>query len=388
MIDIQIDRNQLLADLSAMIRCESVNTFGAPDDTGAEAAMSDLFKSQLRALGLEVDTQEVAPGRRNVWGVLKGSGTGPTILLAGHMDTVGVEGYEDPFVPLQKDGNIHGRGSCDMKAGLAAYLEVVRHFQRRGTTLGGDVIVAGVVDEEHAMVGSKHFGQNGPKVDCAIIAEPSRLGICPSHKGQYLTTIRTKGLAAHSSVPSNGRNAIYHMATVLDALQTYADDLSKRRPDPICGQPSFSVGVIRGGDNACSVPDVCEIDVDRRTIPGETSDDVLRELNAVLEAAKAKEPALDFEIGTPFLDIPPLDTSADAPVMKAIMSACRSIAGSSDVSAFPGSTDAPNFGCPAVICGPGDLAQCHSLNEYVSIAQIEDAVRIYIHAILEMQTDR
>ena len=386
MSKIEIDRLQLVADLSAMIRCASVNTFGSPSDLGAEAAMADLFEAQLRSLDLEVGSHDVIEGRRNVWGTLKGIGTGPTILLAGHMDTVGVDGYAHPFEPSLKDGNIYGRGSCDMKAGLAAYLEVVRHLQRTGTTLSGDLIIAGVIDEEHAMTGSRHFGLYGPKVDCAIVAEPTLLQISTAHKGQMLTTIRTKGLAAHSSMPSKGRNAVYHMGAVLAALQDYADDVSSRVPDAICGAPSFSVGVIRGGDNACSVPDFCEIDVDRRMIPGETSADVMNELHKVMARAKAAVPDLDYQIGIPFLDLPPLDTKSDALVTASVMAACKAVTGHAEVSVFPGSTDAPNFGCPTVICGPGDLVQCHSLNEYVAIDQIEDAVRIYSHAVLAMQT--
>lgn len=387
MSKIEIDRDQVIADLSAMIRSASVNTFGASSDIGAEAAMADLFEAQLRGLGLEIGSHEVETGRRNVWGRLKGTGHGPTILLAGHMDTVGVESYAYPFEPTVKDGKIYGRGSCDMKAGLAAYLEVVRHLQRTGTPLSGDLIIAGVIDEEHAMAGSRHFGLHGPKVDYAIVAEPTLLQISTAHKGQMLTTIRTKGLAAHSSMPDKGRNAIYHMGAVLGALQEYADEVSARAPDAICGSPSFSVGVIRGGDNACSVPDFCEIDVDRRTIPGETSAGVMKELHNAMESAKPKAPELDFEIGTPFLDLPPLNTRLDALVTKSVVAACRAVIGQVDVSAFPGSTDAPNFGCPTVICGPGALAQCHSLNEYVAINQIEDAVRIYIYAILAMQTE-
>jgi acetylornithine deacetylase/succinyl-diaminopimelate desuccinylase family protein len=382
-----IDRATLIADLSTMIRCASVNTFGAPADVGAEAAMADLYETQLRSLGLDIGTREVLPGRRNVWGTLKGSGGGPTILLAGHLDTVGTQGYDSPFEPLVKDGKIYGRGSCDMKAGLAAYLEVVRHLQRSGTNLRGDLIIAGVIDEEHAMAGSKDFGLHGPHIDYAIVAEPTLLNISAAHKGQFLTTLATRGLAAHSSMPDKGRNAVYHMASVLSALQRYASDLSRRAADPVCGAPSFSVGVIRGGDNACSVPDFCEIDIDRRTIPGETSTAVLQELQDVMAQAKLVEPALDYTISTPFLYLPPLDTKPDASVMTAILSACSEVTGTAKVTAFPGSTDAPNFGCPTVICGPGDLAQCHSLNEYVSIAQIEDAVRIYVHAILKMQSD-
>ena len=181
MSNIEIDRDQLIADLSAMIRSASVNTFGGPPGIGAEAAMADLFEAQLRGLGLEIGSHEVVAGRRNVWGTLKGTGAGPTILLAGHMDTVGVEGYADPFEPTVKDGRIYGRGSCDMKAGLAAYLEVMRHLQRSGTPLSGDVIVAGVIDEEHAMAGSHHFGLYGPKVDYAIVAEPTLLQISTAH---------------------------------------------------------------------------------------------------------------------------------------------------------------------------------------------------------------
>lgn len=387
MSQITVDRDQLVADLSALIRCASVNTFGVPSARGAEAAMADLFEQQLRDLGLETHTHEVLPGRRNVWGTLKGAGDGPTILLAGHLDTVGVDGYVDPFEPTVKAGHIYGRGSCDMKAGLAAYLEVVRHLQRSGTTLGGDLIIAGVIDEEHAMAGSVHFGQTGPQVACAIVAEPTQLALSGAHKGQLLTTIRTKGLAAHSSLPQNGRNAVYHMGAVLGALQDYASEIAQRPPDPICGAPSFSVGVIRGGDNACSVPDFCEIDIDRRIIPGESSAVVLLELHKALAQAKEVVPDLDYQIAAPFLDLPPLDTDADAPVMLAMTGACMAVTGRAEVSAFPGSTDAPNFGCPTVICGPGDLAQCHSLNEYVSIAQIEDAVRIYVHAILAMQSN-
>lgn len=382
-----IDRARLVADLSAMIRCASVNTFGAPSEVGAEAAMADVFEAQLRALGLEIAAREVAPGRRNVWGRLKGRGTGPTILLAGHLDTVGVDGYDTPFEPTVRDGKIYGRGSCDMKAGLAAYLEVARQLKRRGAPLSGDLIIAGVIDEEHAMAGSRDFGLFGPKVDCAIVAEPTRLQISTAHKGQVLTTITTKGLAAHSSMPASGRNAIYHMAAVLNALQGYAEEVAKVAPDPICGAPSFSVGVIRGGDNACSVPDYCAVDIDRRTIPGETSAGVMQELHAAIAQAQTAVPELDYDIATPFLDLPPLDTKPDALITKAMMAACETVLGAVSASAFPGSTDAPNFRCPTVICGPGDLAQCHSLDEYVAIDQIEDAVRIYLHAIQAMQTD-
>ena len=386
MTDQTPDRDRLIADLQSMVRIPSVNPFG---DDGhphpAEAAMADYLEAQMQALGLETHSADVAAGRRNVWGILRGAGTGPTILLAGHTDTVGVEGYDDPFSGSHAKGRIYGRGSCDMKAGLAAYLEVARLIIASGTPLAGDLIIAGVIDEEHAMAGSKAFGTYGPAVDCAIVAEPTLLNICPVHKGQILMTLRTEGTSAHSSMPQNGVNAVYHMGHVLRTLERYAADLAQRTPDPMCGAPSFSVGVIRGGDNACSVPDYCEIDIDRRTIPGEDHTAVLAEIRTLLDQIAQEVPSFKAELQTPFLNLPPLSTTDDAPVLQAVSAACQEVTGACTVQSFPGSTDAPHFNCPTVICGPGDLAQCHSLDEYVEVRQIEDAVRIYLVAIRAMQ---
>lgn len=382
-----VDRAALVTDLANMIRIPSVNQFNDEiPDQPAEAVMADYFETRLRELDLDVDSRTLANGRRNVWGRLKGAGTGPTILLAGHLDTVGVIGYHEPFEPKIEDGKIFGRGSCDMKAGLATYLEVIRILIQTGTTLAGDLIVAGVVDEEHAMIGSIDFGNTGPTVDYAIVAEPTRLAICPAHKGQICMTIKTHGLAAHSSMPENGVNAIYHMSNILQALQGYADALSQRAPHPMCGNPSFSVGVIRGGDNPCAVPDVCEIEVDRRVIPGETYDDVIAELTEIFEGLRETTPDLNYEFLTPFLNVPPLATPETSPLMKALSDAAfQELGHATPVHVFPGATDAPNFNCPSLIFGAGDLAQCHSLNEYIDIAEIETAVKVYVRTILAMQ---
>lgn len=386
---LKVHRESLIKDLVAMVGIPSVNPFGdITSNSGAESKMADFFEGRLRALGLETASKEVSPGRRNVWGVLKGSGSGPNILLAGHLDTVGVEGYTAPFDAKIIDGKVFGRGACDMKAGLAAYLEVARYLIERGGTRSGDLIIAGVVDEEHAMIGSKDFGLTGPHVDYAIVAEPTNLAICPAHKGQILMTIKTAGMAAHSSVPENGINAIYHMALVVKGLADYANGLSQRIGDDICGKPSLSVGVIRGGDNACSVPDTCEIDLDRRTIPGEHHDDVKKEIEEILEHIQTSTPDFKYELKPPFLDLPPLATPENDPIMQAIIPACKDVIGRGIVQAFPGSTDAPNFNCPTIICGPGNLEQCHSLNEYVTISEIEDAVRIYLHSILSIQDSK
>lgn len=383
----QVSEQNLIDDLSAMVRIPSVNTFGNSDPKRpAEEEMAQFFEARMKEIGLDVSSAHVADGRRNVWGRLRGTGNGPTIMLAGHLDTVGVPGYENPFEPTIKDGRIHGRGSCDMKAGLAAYLEVARILVASDAPLNGDVIIAGVVDEEDAMIGSKDFGENGPHVDCAIVAEPSKLAISTAHRGQICLFIRTHGKSTHSSVPENGINAIYHMSAVVDALLAYANTLSTRDPDPLCGKPTFSIGAIKGGEGASSVPDFCEIEVDRRTVPGETYDSVSAELKDVLEQVAATTPDFNYEISPPSLNCPPLKTDMSSPLVLAISSAVKKISGQdAKYMTFPGSTDAPNFGCPTVICGAGDLAQCHSVNEYVPISEIKSAVDIYLETIKLMQ---
>ena len=383
----QVSEQNLIDDLSAMVRIPSVNTFDNSDPKRpAEEEMAQFFEARMKEIGLDVSSAHVADGRRNVWGRLKGTGNGPTIMLAGHLDTVGVPGYENPFEPTIKDGRIHGRGSCDMKAGLAAYLEVARILVASDAPLNGDVIIAGVVDEEDAMIGSKDFGENGPHVDCAIVAEPSKLAISTAHRVQICLFIRTHGKSTHSSVPENGINAIYHMSAVVDALLAYANTLSTRDPDPLCGKPTFSIGAIKGGEGASSVPDFCEIEVDRRTVPGETYDSVSAELKDVLEQVAATTPDFNYEISPPSLNCPPLKTDMSSPLVLAISSAVKKISGQdAKYMTFPGSTDAPNFGCPTVICGAGDLAQCHSVNEYVPISEIKSAVDIYLETIKLMQ---
>jgi len=384
-----VDRDALVADLANMVRIPSVNNFGKEFTHGPpEMAMADYLEKRMQELGLEVSRADVSDGRQNIWGRLKGSGNGPTIMLAGHMDTVAVDGYDLPFEPKVEDGKIFGRGSCDMKAGLAAYFEAIRILKASGETLSGDVIVAGVIDEEHAMTGSHDFGLNGPKVDFAIVAEPSSLAICPAHKGQVCLSIKTKGVSVHSSVPERGVNAIFHMSLVLNELRALADELQTRSPDPMCGTASLSVGVINGGPNVSSVPDWCEIEVDRRTIPGETYETVIAEYHAILDKIAKATPDFEYEISEPELNVDPFHTPQNSPIVSMIKQACESVMGDAPkITSFTGSTDAPNFRCPAVICGAGALAQCHSLNEYVEIDEIVSAVEIYVKTIQLMQND-
>lgn len=383
----EVNTAALVDDLAKMIAIPSCNTFGAPYGPGeGEEGMATYLEARMIELGLEVDSHEVLPGRRNVWGRLRGAGKGPTFALAGHMDTVGVTGYDQPFEPRVKDGKIYGRGSCDMKAGLAAYLEVVRLIQTSNKPLQGDLMLIFVVDEEHAMDGSRFYGQNGPAADLTLIAEPSQLAISPAHRGQVCFGLKTFGRSTHSSMPQNGINAIYHMAKIVTAVEAYAQDLGKRSPHPLCGVPTCSLGTIQGGLNASSVPDVCEIEIDRRTIPGEDHTTIAAEFQALFDTLELENPEMRLENVRPSLNVSPLNTPADHPLVTALSAAHQQVLGrNAEIKPFPGSTDAPNFRGVKVICGPGELAQCHSLNEYVTIDEIVAAVKIYETTIRALQ---
>ncbi len=297
-LDALVDRERLTNDLVAMVQCQSVNPFSEPASIGKrEDEFAQMYASMMAEVGLTVTQRQVAPGRSNVWGTLAGSlptETSPTasrdtgtsrrsLMLAGHTDTVGVEAYEGPFTAKLEDGRLHGRGACDMKAALAAYLEVVRVLNAAGVKLGADLIVAGICDEEHLMLGSQDMRVNGPTADVAIIGEPTELAVCSSHRGQVCLEITTFGKAVHSSQPLLGTNAIIAMNRVLSALMVYADQLRDGPNHPLCGVGTTNPGVIRGGSIASTVPDVCRLEIDRRTLPGQTYDDVVREVRAHFE---------------------------------------------------------------------------------------------------------
>jgi acetylornithine deacetylase/succinyl-diaminopimelate desuccinylase family protein len=381
--DALVDVDRITRDLVAMVQCESVNPFAGETRPGhREHEFAELYADMMRSVGLEVESHEVRPGRSNVWGRLRGTGGGPTVLLAGHIDTVGVEGYDQPFSAHIESGRLYGRGSCDMKAALAAYLEAVRVLQQSGVQLAGDVLVAGICDEEHTMLGSADMGARGPRADVAIIGEPTDLAVCSAHRGQICLVITTYGTAVHSSRPDLGNNAITHMAKVIGALATYADELRLGPSHPLCGVATTNPGVITGGSIASTVPDICQLEIDRRTLPGQTLADVVGELKMLLDQLADADTSFQYSISEPTIMSQPLDTPVDHELVLAMLNEVRSVTGR-DVQpeAFTAATDAPNFAVPAVICGPGSLINAHTLHEFVELGEVSDAARIYARVI-------
>lgn len=382
----QINCDRVVAGISEMIEIPSVNPFDDEPRPGfREQELAEFYLDRMSGLGMEVGLREVTPGRPNVWGVLKGNGEGPSLMLSGHLDTVGTENYGDALRARVAGGRIYGRGACDMKAGLAAYLEVVRVIKEMDASLSGDLLITGLSDEEHLMIGSRDLGQHGPWADYGIIGEPSDLVICPAHKGQLGYRIQTLGEAVHSSQPEKGINAIAAMAQVIEAFQGYGAELLTRTAHQLCGHARSCPSVIRGGTIVSTVPDFCELEVDRRTLPGETKESVIEEYRDLLERVRERVPGFCYEIVGPTLDVGPLDIPIDNPIVQSVTKAYDAVLGTEGaISAFFGGTDAPNLGFPTLVFGPGAIAQAHSTNEFVEIEDVVTATKVYLCAALDI----
>ncbi len=386
----EVDESRLVTSLAAMVATPSVNPFdGNVTEDCRELEFADLYQDQMAALGLQTSRREVVAGRPNVFGRMIGrerkSEHRKCVMLAGHLDTVGVESYPEPFNPVVRDGRLYGRGSCDMKAALAAYIEVAHILQDHDIRLSGDLLIAGVVDEEAGMIGSKDISEKGPIPDLAIVGEPTELKVCHTHKGQLCMHIRTFGKACHSSVPETGINAISLMADVIKGIERYANDLAARPGHPVCGHARVNPGVIKGGSIASAVPDYCELEVDRRFLPGETPEEIIAEYRDILDNIARQNPDFRYEIGKPTVENAALNTPVESEVVSTIASAFETIQGRpADVGVFPAATDAPHFLCPAVVCGPGSIYQAHTLDEYVTIDELTASARIYLRAVLQL----
>lgn len=273
-----------------------------------------------------------------------------------------------------------------MKAALACYVEVSAVLQEVGISLDAPLYVVGVADEEYAMSGAREIGRVGPWVDGVIVGEPTGLAVCPASKGRVSTFIVARGRAAHSSVPETGVNAITHMGKVLNLLERHAKTLREdSKSHPLLGEPRINPGVVSGGTQVNVVPDECRLEVDRRTLPGETKESVYEELGALLAEVTSGTDGFDAHLTEPSWLIPANETPTDHPLVATLLDAGRQVLGKNcEPGGFVAGSDAAFYGSPAVICGPGSLEQAHTTNEYVATGELVDATRIYLRVVLEL----
>ncbi|MEO6201547.1 MAG: M20/M25/M40 family metallo-hydrolase [Cryobacterium sp.] len=270
-----------------LIAIDSVNPDLVPGAAG-EHAMAAWCSDWLAEQGFEVHRLEDRAGRPSVVGIARGTGGGRSLMLNGHLDTVGVVGYEgDPFGGEVLDGKIFGRGAFDMKCGIAAILVAAARASAFG--LAGDVLVTLVADEEFGSLGTeevlRHF-----RADAAIVTEPSELCLTVAHRGFAWFEVELTGRAAHGSMPEQGVDAIAHAGLVLRALDDLRERLQSAPAHPLLGHGTVRVSMIRGGEDAATVAPSCTLTVERRTLPGETPDAVEAELAALLDRLAAVTP--------------------------------------------------------------------------------------------------
>ena len=288
----------LLCDLVAI---DSVNPSLVPGGAG-EAAVADRIAAALRGAGIDVEQTEVAPGRPNVVGVVEGRAPGRALILCGHTDTVGVESMAAPFDPVVRGGRLYGRGSQDMKSGVAAMVDAALRVARNGGLSRGRLVVAAVSDEEHASAGAEVLVREY-SADGAVVTEPTDLRVATAHKGFEWVEIETRGRAAHGSRPEDGRDAILHMGRVLGRLEAVEARLKVGRTHPRLGRASLHASTIDGGQALSVYPDRCVLGVERRTLVGEPSDAGLMEVQRVLSALAREDGNFDASVRQ-FVDAP------------------------------------------------------------------------------------
>lgn len=349
-----------------------------------EKNVADVLAATAARAGLEVEFQKVLPGRPNlIVRLLPRNNIRRTILLAPHLDTVDADPSQ--FIPRRKSGRLYGRGACDTKGSVAAMLtalcELAKAKSRPAET---EIVFAGLIDEEQAQAGSRalvrssafrRFGQSTASSDrlkaelqttLAIVGEPTRLRVVAAHKGSLWLQLETRGQAAHGAAPHLGQNAVHDMARIVDALETeYAARLRKRK-HPLLGVATVNVGMISGGTQPNIVPDRCTITIDRRTLPGETETGVRREIAAFLNSRNLSAKIFSTKLA-PAL---PLETNSKLPLVRQFL---RSIgqAKPAGVDYFCDAAVLAGAGIPSVVFGPGNIAQAHTADEWISLASLE-----------------
>ena len=360
-----------LAELTGrLVAIESTNPDLVPDGVG-EGEIAAFVASWLDEAGLDVDQYEAAPGRPNVVGVARGTGGGRSLLLNAHMDTVGVVGMESPFAPFVREGRLHGRGSGDMKGSLAASMLVgAAAIQER---FRGDVIVAAVADEEVGSVGTEALVRRS-FADAAIVTEPTEEVVAVAHKGFVAFEIETIGRAAHGSRPDLGIDAIAAMGPVLSGIAALDARLRREVGHPLLHTGSVHAAVIEGGQEYSSYPARCLLKGERRTVPGETPDDVRAELEEIVAGTGANV-RLTFHRG-------PFETPSDAPVVAALHRHLGHDA-VGGVAFWADSALLADAGIPTVVFGPV-VGGIHGADEWVDLASLERCCDAYLAVAREL----
>ncbi len=370
--------NELTALLAELISIDSVN----PDiSAGAkgEADVAAFIAAWATRVGLEVITQDAAPGRPNVIVIARGSGGGKNLMLNGHTDTVGVAGMEEPFRARKEESRMYGRGSYDMKAGLAASLIVAQ--RALSLNLRGDVIVTCVVDEEMLSIGTEAICRelHRWRPDAVIVTEPTEMELMVAHRGFVWFDIETFGVAAHGSRPHLGVDAIAKMGRVLVELEKHDLALRANPTHPFLGSGSLHCSLIEGGQEMSTFPAHCELRVERRTIPGETLDLAQQQLQMILDDCANADSKFQAKLTRGFAR-DPFETQPDSPFVGLCQRHLAQVMGSpakiGGVSFWADSALFSAAGVPTVLLGPRGFG-AHGAVEWADLDSVQQCADVY-----------
>ena len=369
---------ELVAELVAI---DSVNPDLVPGGAG-ELEIARFIATWLERAGVEAHIDEVAPGRPNVIGVARGRGGGRTLLLNGHTDTVGHDGYERPLEPRIDGDRLYGRGSFDMKGGTAAALWACARAAE--LELAGDVVVVAVCDEEYASIGTQAVAER-VTADAAIVAEPTALAVCVAHKGFAWLEIDVAGRAAHGSQVQIGVDAIAKSGRVLTGIEELGQELASAPGHPLLGTGSLHASLIEGGQELSSYPERCLVQLERRTVPGEDATLVEDQVRRLVARAGRADPGLRAEVRTTVVR-PPFEIAADAEIVRLVRSHAERVLGAAPAligwAAWMDSAILAQAGIPTVIFGPGGEG-AHETLEWVDLASVERCAEVLVAVAAE-----
>jgi acetylornithine deacetylase/succinyl-diaminopimelate desuccinylase-like protein len=359
-----------------LVRAVDISSVNAQLGGPGEAVLAEMVHKHLIGLGLSAVRQEIDGNRANIVAVLEGS-PAPVLAFEAHMDTVATSGAAQARA-VRLDGRIHGRGACDTKGSLVAMLEALRLLQAMPPKSRCTVVFAATVDEEAGTVGVHHLLKDNPRLQLAVVGEPTGLASAIAHKGLLRFRIRALGSPAHASQPQLGVNAIYAIGPVLDALQRDVIPGFADVQHPLTGHPTMAVTTINGGVAENVVPGLCTIGIDRRLNPGETAEAALGAVDAALSGPWAQ--GVQVVRDEPWLTMPPLNTPPEHPLVTAMAEARRRVLGVTDSAiGMPYGSNASWFsaaGVPAIVFGPGDISHAHSDDEWVELADVVRAAEV------------
>lgn len=371
----QIARGDAVALARALVAIDSRNptlVAGAPGESGCALFLAGVLKEW----GFDVELLEQVPGRPNLLARI-GPSDAPSLMFAGHLDVVGVEGMSHPpFSPDMREGRLYGRGSADMKGGIAAMCAAAATAVTSKSAKS--VVIAAVVDEEYESLGMRALLASGVRSEAAVLTEPTRLAICPAHRGFVWMSVGIRGRAAHGSRYDIGVDAITHAGLLLaelDSLERARDGELKHR---LLGRGSLHASTISGGTGMSTYPESCELTIERRTLPGETAELALSEIREAMTRVKKRDPRFDASVTLTTAQAPS-DVELEAPIVTKLAAAIRAEGLQSPIEGLSAWTDAAllnEAGIPAICFGPGDIALAHSAEEWVLVEEIEKATKV------------